>query len=521
MLLFVWRATIDLANVRPLSGDEVVILSITERLLQHGRLGTPMLEGFRGADDHYFVVLPGQNVWQLPFVTVFGMNVAAARLASVLAAAFTIAIGAALAWLWFGHVTAGLSALLLVMWRSGAADMDYGLPLLSVARSARYDISLVAWLVAAVLFLELWLRRPAGSRAFAAGAATGFAALTQFLGFFALPALVVTRTAARPLTVRGFLPWLVVGFLCALLPYGIFAGMHASDAAAQFFTAHAARVELGFGGVTAPLAGVAREPMRYLAALRTLGFGPWLYVIGTIPAFIVTVVLARSDAATAGRGTRVLVPLTITMVVQLALLEPTKAPVYGLVLYPFVCIVVARVLAHAFSLWTARRNRLAGGLAGLVLTLIVAEGAAVYVHDARAAPDIARYADIGLAIDHAASEPGAILGTPRWWWALRDRGYVPLWSADMRWVDANRRTGRAEPFVDVLRREGIRYVLVTAGLRADAARGHMQLAAPVSTLHDTCGPSFPIGDFNGYGRLELIEVDRSCLEALAPGAPAR
>ena len=78
---------------------------------------------------------------------------------SLAAAALIVWLASWLAFRWYGLLAAWLTTLLLIAWRSDLAALYPGLPLLSVARSARYDVVAVACAWLSIVLLDRWLRR--------------------------------------------------------------------------------------------------------------------------------------------------------------------------------------------------------------------------------------------------------------------------------------------------------------------------------------------------------------------------
>src|SRR5690606_20663112 len=126
-------------------------------------------------------------------------------------------------------------------WRSGLIGLDYGIPLLAVARTARYDVTAVALLWLALLSFDAQLRRPRRALALATGVLAGLAMLTQFHGALVLPALIALWLArggdARDVRAAG-LAWVMCGLVLTLAPYVAWFAAHASDALAQLRFVH-------------------------------------------------------------------------------------------------------------------------------------------------------------------------------------------------------------------------------------------------------------------------------------------
>lgn len=85
-LLFVKVAAIDLANFRPVSSDDVWIMSASYKLATEGVFGSDIYAGFFNADQHYFIALPVHHVRQAIVFRLAGAGVAQARWVSLGAA---------------------------------------------------------------------------------------------------------------------------------------------------------------------------------------------------------------------------------------------------------------------------------------------------------------------------------------------------------------------------------------------------------------------------------------------------
>ena len=159
-LLFGRIAAYNLGNYRPVTNDEVELMSVAYKLATQGVLGSDLFAGFFGADQHFFFVLPLQHVLEAISFRVFGPGVAQARWVSLVAGVSIVWLVGWLAYRWYGLGAAMLCELLLVAWPSDLTAAANGLPLFGVARTARYDVLAVAFAWLAIALLDLTLRRP-------------------------------------------------------------------------------------------------------------------------------------------------------------------------------------------------------------------------------------------------------------------------------------------------------------------------------------------------------------------------
>ena len=129
-----------------------------------------MYVGFFGGDQHHFETLPLQHVLQAISFRLIGPGILQARLVSLVAGVVVVLVVGWLAFRWFGLATAVLTELLLIGWRSNLTAASDGLPLLGVARTARYDILSVAMVWLALAALDWTLHRPSLWRGLTTGA---------------------------------------------------------------------------------------------------------------------------------------------------------------------------------------------------------------------------------------------------------------------------------------------------------------------------------------------------------------
>jgi hypothetical protein len=163
----------NLANYRPLSNDEGELMAIGYKLATQGVLGSDMYVGFFGGDQHSFETLPVQDILEAVSFRLLGAGVLQARLVSVLAAMSIVWLVGWLAFRWYGAAAAIVCEILLTLWPSNLTDTSDGLPLLGVARTARYDVLAVAFAWLTIAMLDATLRNPRPVRGFVLGICAG------------------------------------------------------------------------------------------------------------------------------------------------------------------------------------------------------------------------------------------------------------------------------------------------------------------------------------------------------------
>src|SRR2546423_15387910 len=77
-LVFGRLAAYNLGNYRPVSNDEVELMAVAYKMATQGVLGSDLYAGFFGADQHFLITLPLQNIFEAISFRPFGLGVAAA-----------------------------------------------------------------------------------------------------------------------------------------------------------------------------------------------------------------------------------------------------------------------------------------------------------------------------------------------------------------------------------------------------------------------------------------------------------
>ena len=458
-VVFVRLAAHNLANFRPVSNDEVELIAVAYKLATRGILGSDMYVGFFGGDEHHFETLPLQHVLDAAAFRVFGAGILQARLVSLLAGASIVWTAGWLAYRWYGPGTALLCELLLVAWPSDLTAASGGLPLLGVARTARYDVLAVAAVWLAILLVDVTLRRPGPRRALATGVCCGLAALAQFFGSFVLPLVPAIWLRSRPRTLTLLAAWLA-GLALVMSPYVVLAARHPADLAGQLsvFGNRGDFLRPGFY-----VDNVLSEWTRY-AHLAPVSFSTWLLCVGPAPAAL--------GLARRGRpGDRVLLASLAIFAAALALLDQTKVPLYSVLLVPSICLVLAAG-ASAFLGWARRGGRpiwpgVAAGVVALGMLGVGLDGLDAYRLDWDAATRVTPYLAFGQQIRAAIPAGSVVLGPERWWWALHEHRYLSLRSLWFQWSAAAAAAQEPPHFADWVRRAQADRVIVNINVRAD------------------------------------------------------
>ncbi|HLZ28417.1 MAG TPA: hypothetical protein VKV73_13945 [Chloroflexota bacterium] len=535
-LLFGRIAAYNLGNYRPVTNDEVELISVAYKLATQGIFGSDLFAGFFGADQHFFFVLPLQHILEAATFRVFGPGVAQARWVSLVAGVSLVWLAGWLAYRWYGLATAAVCELLLVGWPTDLTAAANGLPLFGVARTARYDVLAVAFAWLAIALLDLTLRRPRPASAFALGLTCGLAALTTFLGTFVLPLVVLNAFWSRgrkalldppePGTLRvtargivgsplrfarslGVLFWILAAAALVVLPWAALCLRYAGDLAGQL-AVFGARGE--FLRPSFYVTNVLNEPARYqglpLAALQPDSTalqpdsphslaGAWLLMVGVWPALAY---IGWRSWRSRSSGDRLLLSSLLVFEGLLLVLDQTKTPLYAIILFPSLCMAVAALVTAALRWAWRRSSRGAGGSIGWrgsplrLAAVILAAGLAFslgsdavrqYQLSLSQSAAAGLYLDVGGQIE-ASLAPGArVLGPERWWWALHDHPYLSLRNLWFQWTAAAR-DGRRPEFGALVGQTQANTIIVNDNVRGDVLDFPDTLQQQFWTFINTC-----------------------------------
>jgi 4-amino-4-deoxy-L-arabinose transferase-like glycosyltransferase len=419
----------NLGNYRPISNDEMELMAVAYKLATQGVLGSDLYAGFFGADQHFLITLPLQHLADATSFKLFGAGVAQMRWVSLVAGVSLVWVVSWLAYRWYGLGTAIVGDLLLVAWPSNLTSAPNGLPLLGVARAARYDVLAVAFAWLAIALLYALLRRPRRVIAFGLGICCGLAALAQFMGAFVLPLVALNWVWARGR--RGLteptLYWAVAGLGVVVLPWIVVVTQYHADWSAQLTV---------FGGdrwdVLNPrfyVSNLVNEPLRYQNVLRlgpaedpSAPTSPVSQSVLALAVWPAAAYLAWRSRRTRAIGDRLLWSSLVIFGGLLLLVDQTKTPLYAIILLPSIC------LAIAVSCKLVPRVLLVG--LGLVIAI---EGANTYHIYLTQASQVSQYLGVGVELDVPLAPGARILGPERWWWALHAHPYASLRSLWWQW----------------------------------------------------------------------------------------
>lgn len=529
-LSFVGFTTARLDSFRPLSADEITIMAVSSKLAQQGVLGSDLHAGFFGADRHFFIDLPVQHIWQALVFRLAGIGIAQARMVSIF---FTVLLLWTVGWLgrrWYDLPTSFVATFLLLVWRSDLVAIYPGLPVLGVARSARYDATVVAWVWLTLSAFTVLASRPGRWRALAVGLCAGAAALTHFVGLLVIP---VAAGAALWQWRRGslraaHLGWMLTGLLALLLPYFVWLGLNLDDYGGQM-ARYGDRATVGLFDFWRQ--NLSTELLRYrplVLGLERWGnpnqayFGPTLLLVALTP--VLTYLIYRLWRYRQ-LGDILLAASLLTFAGLLALFEQTKTPLYALLLWPGLCLAVGMSVT-ALLRWAIVGPGLGlarlGAVAAMIGFVVLAgwDGRQGYQTDWEQMGQVTRYRTLGNRIAAVIPSQAPVLGDYRWWWALRDHPYQGLHTVYFQARAEYAATGRLPDLAHLIghsvRGASPGYILTNnnyAGAQYDFPAGFRQAFWDWIAACTTLATKW---DDRTYGRIELYRVERSRGQCLAP-----
>lgn len=478
---FLLFAATDLQNFRPVSADEVSIMAVSHKLANQGILGSDLETGFFNADQHFFVNLPAQHVWQAIVFRLFGTGVTQARWVSLFFAVALIWLLGWVSWRWFGLGTAVITTFLLVFWRSYLTGDYPGLPFLAVARSGRYDVGAVWWMWSTIALFSWTLKRPSRPKAFLLGMLMGLAALSQFFSTFIVPFIFLAWWGweGKKLFRMKVFWWMVAGFALVMLPYICLVAFNWHDFIGQLGTYHKDRTS--FGSLDFWYSNILNEPKRYASVwssakmvvqtgLSSLGaYGAVFFFLFTIPCLVVLGLQFKNNRQ---QSHYLLGGSLLVTILLLTLVERTKVPLYAIPLWPSICLVVGWGIANTLrwvyeSEWWIGRRIAVGLVMVTILGLMLIDSAAAYGIDWRQRGIVSPYLTIGQQIEAHLPPNSRVLGDNRWWWALHQHPYYSLTSTLFQSRAVFMSTGELPPFASYIQKNDIDAILLNRNFEGD------------------------------------------------------
>lgn len=427
-LLLLWHVAPTLDYYPTLSDDEGQILLDARTIALHGRFGSDLYQGAWNTHDSLYISPPLQRVLIAAAFRLAGESITTARAVTVISALVVLWSMSLLAWQLYGLTAALAAGLLLVTWRSYIGGDSLGLAFVCTARSARYDLTAVAFIWLALLALSFYLEKPTRTAAILTGLAAGLAALAQFFGAFVIGvivlALLVTQRRKFLRTRTNLL--MLAAMLVVLVPYALVIWLDWHNFVMQTFVMKPARTR--FTDLAFYLGNFSTEVARYRgiiahAFFRTAGIARQLAEL---------VGLVAIGGACANLYLRLrrrpspsewILPLSLVVfVLGLTLFDSTKAPLYSIVLYPSLCLAVGVLWTDLVRGLSARGLKLAGAAATIIVAaLLLLQYGVVFVRDRAIAAQASRYTETAAQILDKVPQDAKILTSARMAWGLRER----------------------------------------------------------------------------------------------------
>jgi 4-amino-4-deoxy-L-arabinose transferase-like glycosyltransferase len=479
-LVVFFGAALPFLGSFPIVGqDEPWIAAPAAKLATQGVYGDDLFAGYYGMERRTYNFPPLFPMAEALAFRLLGVGVWQARLVAVLFGAATLALSYALGWRLHGEVAGAIAAWLLVGLRLAAERDASGVPLLDLARVARYDIAVPPLVLAALLcfvwaetkdqgpktkearclVLGLWALVCQHWHYLITGALVGLAALAHVYGAFVLApigALLLWRHGAR--LIRRPAPYLIAaGCGLALLPWALYVLQDLPSYRGQMLPE---RARFRLADPIFYLASLWSEPARYRrlffdgaelslwprvgiwvaaiglplssALLFCRAVGPmtnderptvahsWSLVVG--PPRLLSQPANRHASALPDRLLLLTLPL---LALLLALLVNLKFYNYLLLLLPFMALNLAWL---AVWLWRraarwGRWSRAARLALGALLALLLAEGAAGIAHGLRRGAATSDYQAYTRRVAAAIPPGSRVLALHQFWFGVYQQGY--------------------------------------------------------------------------------------------------
>jgi 4-amino-4-deoxy-L-arabinose transferase-like glycosyltransferase len=441
----------------PLMGqDEPWIAAPAAKLATQGVYGDDLFAGYYGMEQRTYNFPPLFPLTEALAFWLLGVGAWQARLVAVLYGAATLVLTYALGWRLYCGALGALATWMLVGLRLALEPSASGIPLLDLARIARYDIAVPPLVLATLLCFvaaeKVDERRttnderlsPTGWRYVATGVLAGLACLAHVYGGLVLApigTLLLWRDGVGALR-QPALYLIAAGFALALLPWGLYIAQDLPNYAGQMLP------EQGRFRVWDPafyLDSLLRERSRYSRLLRFEGatvlwprLGIWVALLGlpTSTLLLLRRSFHRTQSQEPNTGTAAspmwfsdrLLLLTLPMLVfLLALLVNLKFYNYITLVLPWIALNLAWLgvyLWRSAAVLSLRGRTAARAALGGLLALGLLEGLVGVRRSLISAATISPYTSYTERVA-AAIPPGArVLALHQFWFGLYPRGYV-------------------------------------------------------------------------------------------------
>jgi 4-amino-4-deoxy-L-arabinose transferase-like glycosyltransferase len=425
----------DLGNFPGVTDDEIWILNASHKLANEHVFGSDLFKGFWRAEDLYLFNMPLHHFVLAAVFKVFGTSIFVARLVSVGYGVLTILLVYAFGRQLRGVGVAMLAVVLVLTLRLHLA-FDTGLPLQEMARSIRYDLAPVPFMLTGTMLLL----KPTLLRCVLAGAIFSIATLLQFYGAFMFPiAAIYLLLESGPIRERVKLVAVVAitAFIVAL-PYGVVVLTHYDEYEGQTSTLYRRldltdpalyrenfeREELRFRLRFDEVNDLFEKPSERYALLialpACLGYLGW-----RVQTFN-------------QRGDRILFLSLGLIPLQFLVLDFQKVTFYWIAVVPYFVLAIAITAEAAFQamrphlrepMKAGAKTRAAATVAGVLVFGFIGEGIYAQVQGLRKM-DATNYMSLRPLMAQYVPPGSKVLGATNFWWAMPDtdfRSYYMLY----------------------------------------------------------------------------------------------
>ena len=425
----------DLGNFPGVTDDEIWILNASHKLATEHVFGSDPFTGFWRAEEIYLFNMPLHHFVLAAAFKDFGTSIFIARLVSVVYGIMTILLVYAFGRQLRGVGVAMLAVVLLLTLRLHLA-FDTGLPLQEMARSIRYDLAPVPFMLIGTMLLL----KPTLLRCALAGAILSIATLLQFYAAFLFPvAALYLLFDSGPIRERVKLIAVVaVTAFVVALPYGVIVLTNNDEYQGQTSTLYR---RLDFTDPELYRENFQREELRFRLTFNELDDlvekpSERYALLIALPACLGY--LGWRVQTFNQRGDRILFLSLGLIPLQFLFLDFQKVTFYWIAVVPYFVLAIAITAEAAFQAMRPHlREPLKAGaktLAAVVVTAVlvfgfIGEGIYAQVQGLRKM-DATNYMSLRPLIAQYVPPGAKVLGATNFWWAMPDsdfRSYYMLY----------------------------------------------------------------------------------------------
>jgi hypothetical protein len=188
----------------------------------------------------------------------------------------------------------------------------------------------------------------------------------------------------------------------------------------------------------------------------------------------------------------------------LALLDQTKAAVDAVLLVPSFCLLLAA--GASLVVQKCRRFPLLAVPLLIIVLVVIGEGFALYQREWWEVTGGSDYLTVGHQIE-ASITPGArLLGSDRWWWALRSHPYLALNGLWLNWQWQAQRQAQPPQFSELVSETGADYILVNNDVWTNLFTYPQPLREQFRTFLESCTQLVTDWTNETYGRIVIYQL---------------